>query len=431
MRRDRRPPAAPAPARNRHALFLRTVLAVGALLPLPGSAAQESRAVGLADDASRPPTATRRPAAAGSAGCDAFDPPLSEAAARLLEDASRPPLTRERVAEALRAVGSTDVRVRALRMPASSADGTTPAGWRRWMASRDAPLVCGEAADGAERVIVATARGGTLDPRWLPESRPAGVAARGPGRSGDRRAGGVLRGVEIALAPGFADPELVIEDAEGRLERRPGARGIVPLSRRGEPIVRIQLLARGPDGLRPVALWVAPGWAERASPRALPGASNALASRAPEAAIQGLRARAGLSVPLRPNRLLRRLARQQAERVCAAGRATHRGADGTDPASRLRDAGLAARVVGEVVARGAGPPEGVLADLLASPAHRAALFDPRLTDLGAAWAGSPGDGRAHSADREEAASEASERCLVVLLAAWPRPVAGQIHPPGG
>jgi uncharacterized protein YkwD len=70
----------------------------------------------------------------------------------------------------------------------------------------------------------------------------------------------------------------------------------------------------------------------------------------------------------------------------------------------LRKTGLKARVVGEVIARGAGLKRAV-AGLLSSPSHRLTMVDRRFTDAGWAAAAAP-DG---------------EACVVIVLAAWPRP----------
>lgn len=367
-------------------------------------------AVAEPGDAQPPPGARPSPASAPEVRgpCALDDRPLSRAAAVLVRTEAR--LTPDRLAGALRGAGASDVRVRALRVP----PGDAPERVRRWLVTQertgDAPLACGEAVAGdGERVVLASPRGGSLQ------------RVPGPG----------LR-LRVALGPGFRDPELVVEDADGAVRRRPVRPGVTAVE---GATARVQLLARGPEGLRPVALLDvgAPAARPRTPPRRSEAAERAPAPpdgpRAPEThaaprgtvdsaprppvgppaeAVARWRRRAEIGgPPLRRNRLLDRVAHRHAERVCAEGRATHRGDGGDDPEARLRRAGLAARVVGEVVARGHGPRRAAQA-VMDSPAHRAVVLDPRFTDLGSALV-----------------RRGEDACLVLVFAAWPRAV-----PPG-
>lgn len=122
-----------------------------------------------------------------------------------------------------------------------------------------------------------------------------------------------------------------------------------------------------------------------------------------EQAVGMLRDRADVS-PLRSSHLLAELADAHAEAVCREGRVAHV-LDAGDAEGRLERAGVIARHVGEVVARG-GDEAAAWRALATSPSHRGALLDRRFTDAGV--------GRA--------TDEAGRHCVVVLLAAWPRRV---------
>ncbi|NEX64168.1 CAP domain-containing protein [Noviherbaspirillum galbum] len=64
----------------------------------------------------------------------------------------------------------------------------------------------------------------------------------------------------------------------------------------------------------------------------------------------------------------------------------HQGSDGSDPGSRALDAGYRWRRVGENIASGQFTPEEAVSGWLSSPPHCANLMDPRLTEMGAAYA---------------------------------------------
>lgn len=303
--------------------------------------------------------------AAAHGDCD--DPTLAAAAAELALEGA-PALTAVAVRRAVAAAGGSDVRVRAAVLDPDDAAGRD-AFLARARDRADAPLVCGEAVTDARRVVLATGRGGRLE----------------------RARGGFL----VALAPGFDRPELVVQSSAGGVRRVPVEEGLVHVDADALADLAVaQLLARGPDGVRPVARLGAPS----APAVALPAGAE------PAEVVASLRAAANAG-PLRPNRLLSRVAGDHAAVVCRAGRAAHAPDGGDDPATRLRRAGLAARHVGEAVALGPDLAAALTA-LAESPAHQAAVVDPRMTDVGLGTARGPG-----------------RRCVVVLLAAWPRPTA--------
>jgi uncharacterized protein YkwD len=233
---------------------------------------------------------------------------------------------------------------------------------------RDGPLICGEARTDARWVVIAAAHVGSLEP--------------------------IDGGVRVWVEPTQRAPRLYAIDADGaRFDREVRTGETVHLPGDLVPPIRVQLVADGPRGPRPIAERDLGGGTTRVAPH----------SELPiEARLATLRAEEDAGA-LRENRLLMRVAADHAERVCAQGRVEHVG-EGGDPRERLERAGVSARHVGEVVARAEGTGDAYAA-ALESPSHRAALVDPRFTDVGIA--GARHDDRA---------------CLVVLLAAWPRVV---------
>ena len=70
----------------------------------------------------------------------------------------------------------------------------------------------------------------------------------------------------------------------------------------------------------------------------------------------------------------------------------HRGHDGSTPSERVARAGYGAfRIVGENIAAGAMTQAEVVDGWLSSPAHCENIMDPRFTELGSAYASSPGN----------------------------------------
>ncbi|MFT3923039.1 MAG: CAP domain-containing protein [Myxococcales bacterium] len=248
----------------------------------------------------------------------------------------------------------------------------------------DGPLVCGEASSETRRLVLVSARGGEL------------------ARSGD-----VIRG---HLAPGFRAPHLVVESADGRVQRidigisrlEQGVRLPAELEAR-----RVQLVADGPRGPRPVAelnLGAEPALPAQAAPASVAEQVKGPRTRPLDALfarLDGFRANSGVGT-LRPNSALSRSAQRHAQRVCELGQVGHR-LQGADPETRLREEHIEARGVGEAIAR-AESADAALAAVFESPSHRLAVTDRRFTDAGL---GQALDAKGHT-------------CVVVLLASWPR-----------
>lgn len=262
-----------------------------------------------------------------------------------------------------RAAGSTLPVVRGLR----TRDGND-AGVRRFVDSlaelTRAPIACGEARSGGRLLVLAGPRAAALD---------------------------IVDGVAVVeLANGWTSPRLYVRDGSGHPYEGPfeGGRAEVPSDL--EPPLLVQVVATGPDGPRPVA------------ERRVGEVRAVEVARSDEPIpdrVRRLRDQSQVG-PLRENRLLTRVAQRHAAQVCREGRVAHLG-EGGDPVERLAREGVLARHVGETVAR-ADDLADAYAAMLQSPSHRAALVDRRMTDVGVGSAGG--------------------RCLVVLLAAWPRAV---------
>ena len=266
----------------------------------------------------------------------------------------------------VRAAGSETPRAHALSI--AEGDEGRLAEWLTSLVERgETPLACGEARVGERRVVIAAPAAATLE--------VDGTRVRGH------------------LAIGWSEPLLYAEDASGEIEvmelTSPSFDTSLPSD---VEAVRVQIVARGPDGPRPVAERVL---GEREAP--VGGSSDD-----PRERVERLRRDAGVSA-MRPNRLLDLLAAEHAESVCDAGEVAHELEPGRDPSARLREDGVTARHVGEVVARGVDTAHAVGA-LATSPSHHAALIDARFTDVGIG-----------TADDAEGRS-----CVVVILTAWPR-----------
>lgn len=323
------------------------------------------------------------------------DDALSNAAATLLL-AGRSPDSRALV-DAVRDAGSDAVLVHALFLPHDDAVVTHT--WLTDLRSKaDADLVCGEAQGSAGRLLIASARAGTLSPLTAASS--------------------VVRGT---LASGFDHAELVISAADGTLTRL----GIEPsMLKDGVPLAedlprpaKVQLLARGASGPRPIAQRMLPSagpvdQAAHVDRRELASAATkeegAHGEDEPDAGPRVLAQLGQLrkerqKPELRDNRLLAELARVHAHDVCQTGILAHEISPGQDPESRAREAGIKARLIGETIAR-AGDARAAFAELGESPSHLLTLLEPRFTDAGVG-----------------VARDASGRtCVVVLLAGWPR-----------
>ncbi len=257
---------------------------------------------------------------------------------------------------------------------------------KRQVERADGPLVCGEARSESRWLVLVSARGGRL---W---------------REGDR-----IRG---RLEPGFDRPHLVVEGGDGhptrvRLTATELEQGVVlPSELDGR---RVQLVAEGPSGPRPVAeLQLGAATAPPAPflhAKAAASQTGGARSRPVEALLARLdafRVETGAAA-LRSNALLTRSAQKHAVRVCELGRVGHRLDRGDDPESRLRADHITARGVGEAIAR-AQSADDALRAVLDSPSHRMAVSEKRFTDAGIG----------------QALDRRGNTCLVVLLAAWPR-----------
>lgn len=279
-----------------------------------------------------------------------------------------------------RDAGSSVVAVHSLRVRAGDVQRVD-----RWLAElserADAPLICGRAQSERGTFVLAAERAASLEV-------DAGQAE-----------------ARFTLAAGFDRPHLVVREESGRLVALAPQGHRFDLSGITLPAT-LQLLAVGPHGPRPVALRLVEGRVVEGrvvEGRAVEGPSGRVVGReaALDARVAELRRAAGTPA-LRPHRILGDAARVRAREVCESGRVAHVTRDG-DPERRLARSGVAARVVGEVVARGATELAAMDA-LESSPAHQLALVDRRFTDVGI--------GTAHD--------ERGRVCVVGLLASWPR-----------
>ena len=234
------------------------------------------------------------------------------------------------------------------------------------------PLRCGEARDARRIVYVAAPAQGSLTL--------------------------TTEGVRVALTDGFTAPVLYVRSGTAEPVAFAVREGLaeVPFETLATPLV-LQLVATNAQGPRPIAELVIGGQAPSASTpeEVLPSDASL---------IDLLRARQERGA-LRPNRMLLRAAQAHAEQSCRAGHVAHVLSDEGDARARLLQSHIAARHVGEVVAR-AEDEAAAWRALAESPSHRLAIGDARFTDVGI--------GRAQSRGRT---------CLVVILAAWPRWVA--------
>jgi len=321
------------------------------------------------------------------------EPALSAAAAELLLLNTKP--TSEHLTLAVREAGSDAVQVRALLWTGET-DERARAWLREVSAAADAPTVCGVAHGAGKHLLLATARGGALEP----------LGARS-------------RAVKGRLAREFRAAELVIADAAGGLQRlavdaEQLARG-VPISPELARPAQIQLVARGKRGPRPVAERTLPAEtgattadrapsqdASQSQPSAGPQPANAAGSGHIDDMLAALR-REQRQPELRPNALLAKVAHEHAQRVCERGVIAHELERGANPEQRLLAAGIKARRVGETVARAASA-ETAFAAFEHSPSHRLTLLERGFTDVGV--------GRGTDAEQRH--------CVVVLLAEWPR-----------
>ena len=300
------------------------------------------------------------------------DERLSETAASLLM--SGEPISSAVLLARARAHGFDGVSLHAR-------ESATESNLRSWLsglrAGGEGSVVCGEASNESRRLVLASLRGGSL-----------------------RAEGSLLLG---ALEPGFSEPSLVVETAEGELKSLPTtrdqlARGFtLPTALAAR---RVQLIAESASGPRPVAEL---SFGPKASAPAH-GDEQGPKTRSVESLLGQLLSfrRAAQLGGLRENRLLADSAQRHAGRLCELGKLAHR-VEGEDPELRLRREHVAARGVGEVLARAESSDRAWQA-LLDSPSHRMALSRRDFTDAGIG----------------QASDKKGQVCLVVLLASWPR-----------
>jgi len=196
--------------------------------------------------------------------------------------------------DALREVGTDLPSVRALEGDETSLTQTL----RRLAREGDAPLVCGRASGAHGTVALVAWRGGALE-----------------------LANDALR---VRLATGFSEARVLMQDADGQTNDEPvrdGQRLVIPddLARP----VRVQLLATGPAGPRPVAERTIVDGAgasgvEGAMSDEARSATNVASDEDLATRIAALRALAGVG-ELRDNRVLREAAAEHAARIWSRG----------------------------------------------------------------------------------------------------------------
>jgi uncharacterized protein YkwD len=310
------------------------------------------------------------------------DASLSRAAAELLLRGELP--DSEAVTRTVREAGSDAVFVRGYYWrPAEAGAETWLSEFKR---GADAPAVCGYAQGPSERLLLVAAKAGSL-----------------------HALSGHSKRVRGGLAKDFRDPVLIVSDRDGALRRLPLEReqlirGVdIPTEWRRP--ARIQLIASGPAGPRPVAerTLPVPGGLRSAEAVQARESESAGAPLVPIAKRLAWLRRAHDVAPLRQHAVLERVAAAHAARICQSGVVAHEPAAGADPEARLRLAGVDARRVGETVAR-SETPQSAFAAFERSPSHRLTLLERGFTDVGIG----------------DAVDEAHRHCVVILLASWPR-----------
>lgn len=299
---------------------------------------------------------------------------LSEAAASLALSRARTPSsaapTSAEIRRALERSGSSLPSARALVAPRHTSEHAM----LTRLPQQEAGFVCGIAENANEQVIIAGFEHGTL--------RRIGEAENSAGEL-------VATWAEHVTSPYLV---LIFSSGQSAAFALPED-GVFPLDEvdgtEHDRLMRAQLMGTLSSGPRPIANWGSP------SLPPMP-AGHSVADR-----VSRLRDQSGAS-SLRPNRLLSEAAARHAQNVCRSGRASH--VIRQWPEDRMRQLGLRARHLGEVVARAASTSDALEA-LAQSPSHRLALVDRRFTDVG------------HASVRRGDTS-----CVVVFLAAWPQAI---------
>jgi uncharacterized protein YkwD len=110
------------------------------------------------------------------------------------------------------------------------------------------------------------------------------------------------------------------------------------------------------------------------------------------ARVNAERAAAGLAA-VRANPRVGAVAQKHACDIAASARLSHRGSDGSSLTARLGREGVLGVAAIENAGLGYPTPAATVAGWLASPGHRANLFNPRMTRLGAGVADTAGGQR--------------------------------------
>jgi hypothetical protein len=185
--------------------------------------------------------------------------------------------------------------------------------------------------------------------------------------------------VELVVLPPEGRPRPVLtKSASDRVQAK------LRVDRPGPWVV--QMLANDEGGPLPVlsmTLWVGGPPATAPETQSVPGEATATPDQSPENALlamsNGARQASGLA-PLARSPALDALAREHAQEMQRQGGIAHDAGDGS-PARRVESAGIAARSVGENVARGATIAR-VHRALWASPSHRGNLLFPHFDEIG-------------------------------------------------
>lgn len=142
--------------------------------------------------------------------------------------------------------------------------------------------------------------------------------------------------------------------------------------------------------LATLSLLAAPASADTAVGRVAPATiGERILALVNEARAQGRRCgrtRYAPSAPLSPSPLLERAAQRHAVDMARNRYFEHTAQDGSEPKDRVARAGYRPALTGENIAYGPTTAEEVVAGWLASPGHCENIMEPRLEEMGIAWA---------------------------------------------
>jgi hypothetical protein len=235
-----------------------------------------------------------------------------------------------------------------------------------------------------QRLVLASARAGRLDPI---EHRPKQFC--------------------VQVAEGFTEPHIMALEANGSVHalsfqqrhNGPCASTIEIPRGLGEPTI-VQLSARGRNGVQTIA----ERWIGAPSNHDMKHSWFASIRTSEDAWQRLIRLRHDYeAAPLRDNTLLVEQAQEYARQTCESNHIVHELIPGKNAQHRLKERGVDAQLVGEVISR--GQTAGLaFAALVRSPSHILTMTDRRFTDAGVGII--------------EAAK--GRVCLVFLFAAWPQ-----------